>query len=175
VTATILARLDGPWDVVFPPNLGAPDKIQLAQLESWTENPDDGVKYFSGTATYIKMMQIPQDWLKSGNRILLDLGTVKDIAQVSINRGPAVTLWKPPYRADVSGFLKAGTNRLEINITNQWTNRLIGDRKVDPKRRVLASLPGRMESFDPPNTLAEAGLIGPVTLVSLKRDTSGRQ
>ena len=69
----------------FPPNLGAPEKIRLANLESWTANSDDGVKYFSGTATYTKTMQVPKDWLKSGARVVLDLGNVKDIAQVLVN------------------------------------------------------------------------------------------
>jgi hypothetical protein len=173
VTATTLAKLAGPWEVVFPPNLGAPEKIRLKQLESWTENPDDGVKYFSGTATYVKMVHVPQDWLKPGVRIVLDLGTVKDIAQISINGKPAATLWKPPYRSDISNFLRAGANRLEIRVTNQWTNRQIGDHKLDPERRVLASLPSWMDRFGPPKTVAEAGLIGPITLISLKSDKSG--
>ena len=72
---------------------------------------------------------------------MLDLGTVKDMAQVSINGQPVATLWKPPYQADITGCLKAGTNRLEIKVTNQWTNRQIGDSKLDPKKRVLASSP----------------------------------
>ena len=80
------------------PNLGAPENIRLANLESWTRNPDDGVKYFSGTATYTKTVRVPRDWLRSGTKIALDLGTVKDIAQVSINGKTAATLWKPPCR-----------------------------------------------------------------------------
>jgi hypothetical protein len=171
--ATTLATLRGPWDVAFRPNLGAPEKIKLKELESWTQNPDDGVKYFSGTASYAKTIQIQNDWLKPETRILLDLGTVKDIAKVSVNGRPAAVLWKPPYRADISGFLKAGKNRLEIDVTNQWTNRLIGDRELDPEKKVLASSSNRMLSFGPTPTLAKAGLIGPVTLVSLKRVKSG--
>jgi len=170
VTATILATLHGPWDVAFDTGLGAPENIQLEQLGSWTENPDDGVKYFSGTATYTKTVQVPGDWLKPDGRIALDLGAVKDIAQISINGKPASTLWKPPYRVDISGFLRVGENRLEISVTNQWTNRQAGDSNVDPEQRVLASLPGWMERFGPPRTLAESGLIGPVTVVSLKPD-----
>jgi hypothetical protein len=173
VTTTTLATLDGPWEVVFPPNLGAPEKIELAQLESWTENPDDGVKYFSGTATYTKTVQIPNDWLKPGVRIVLDLGVVRDLAQVSVNGQMAASLWKPPYRAGISSFLKAGTNHLEINVTNQWTNRQIGDRQLDPERRVLSSLPGRMIRFGPPQTLSESGLIGPVNLLSIESQETG--
>jgi hypothetical protein len=162
-----LATLIGPWDVAFPPKLGAPGKIQMAKLESWTAHSDNGVKYFSGTATYGKTMQVPGDWLKPKVRIVLDLGTVKDMAEVLINGRSAAQLWKPPFRADITGFLKAGTNRLEIKITNQWTNRLIGDRELGPERRVLTAAPDGMGRFGPPPILAEAGLIGPVTVVSM--------
>jgi hypothetical protein len=174
-TATTLATLIGPWDVAFPPNLGAPEKIQLANTESWTVNSNDGVKYFSGTATYAKTLHVPQDWLKPEVGVVLDLGTVKDIAQVSINGRPTAILWKPPYRADITTSLKAGTNRLEIKITNQWTNRLIGDRELDPERKVLAFSTGGMDRFAPPQTLKEAGLIGPVTIVSTRTTHTGTQ
>jgi hypothetical protein len=101
---------------------------------------------------------------------VLDLGVVKDIAQVSINGRPPAVLWKPPYRADVTGLLKAGANRLEIKVTNQWTNRQIGDLQLPPEKKVLTSPPGMMGRFGGPNAPAESGLIGPVTLISLKRE-----
>ena len=83
---------------------------------------------------------------------------------MSINGRKAAVLWKPPYRTDVSGLLKEGTNFLEISITNQWTNRQIGDRLLEPGEGVLAPLPDWMIRFGSRETLAESGLIGPVTL-----------
>ncbi|MBN2243577.1 MAG: glycoside hydrolase, partial [Acidobacteria bacterium] len=165
---TALATIKGPWDVAFPPDLGAPERIRLTRLESWTANPDDGVKYFSGTATYIKKIQVPKDWLKPGVRIALDLGTVKDMARLSVNGREAALLWKPPYRADVSNFLHAGANLLEISVTNQWTNRRIGDSTLEPQNRVLASPPAWMERFGTPKAPADSGLIGPVTVVAVR-------
>ena len=100
---------------------------------------------------------------------MLDLGTVKDIAEVSINGRPVAALWKPPYQVDVTGALKAGTNRLEVKITNEWTNRQIGDRSVDPKKKVLASSSSGMGGFGGPQTLSDAGLIGPVVVLSTER------
>ncbi len=167
--STTVATVSGPWNVTFPPNFGAPAKIQLAKLESWTANPDTSVKYFSGTATYTKSVQAPQGWFRPGAKILLDLGTVKDLAEVSLNGKALGTLWKAPYQVDASGVLKAGANLLEIKVTNQWTNRQIGDRLGPPEKRVLASTPPMM---GPPGgrggsqTPAESGLIGPVTVVS---------
>jgi hypothetical protein len=135
---TTVATVSGPWDVTFPPNFGAPAKIQLAKLESWTANTDDGVKYFSGTATYTKSVQAPQGWFRLGAKVLLDLGTVKDLAEVSVNGKALGILWKAPYRVDATGALKAGANRLEVKVTNEWTNRQIGDRLLPVEKRVLA-------------------------------------
>jgi len=162
--------VSGPWDVGFPPNLGAPEKIQLANLESWTVNTDEGVKYFSGTATYTKTIQAPQNWFEPGAKVLLDLGTVRDLAEVVINGKGMGILWKPPYQVDVTDVLKPGENVLEIKVTNQWTNRLAGDQTVAPDKRVLdqgGSAGRRGGGFlGWQMTLADSGLIGPVSVVS---------
>ena len=171
--STTVATLSGPWTVTLPPNFGAPAKIQLAKLESWTANPDTSVKYFSGTATYTKSVQAPPSWFRPGAKVLLDLGMVKDLAEVSVNGKALGILWKAPYQLDASGVLKAGANQLEIKVTNQWTNRQIGDRLGPPEKRVLAPPPAGTQGgrggggmFGGSQTPAESGLIGPVTVVS---------
>jgi len=162
--ATLLT-LGGPWDVSFPPNWGAPAGLTLANLESWSANADPGVKYFSGTATYAKTVSEPESWVRPGARVFLDLGSVKDLAEVSVNGHALGILWKPPYRMDVTDALVPGTNQLEIKVTNEWTNRQIGDRLGPPEKHVLTSDPvaafGRR-----PAVLGDAGLLGPVTVVS---------
>ncbi|HYW48019.1 MAG TPA: glycosyl hydrolase [Bryobacteraceae bacterium] len=171
--STAIAPVSGAWDVSFPPNFGAPSKIQLARLQSWTANPDEGVKYFSGTATYTKTVDAPQTWFRPGAKLLLNLGTVRDIAEVSLNGKDLGMLWKPPYEVDVTGVLKAGANQLEIKVTNEWTNRQIGDRLAPPEKRVLAG-PGSMPmggrggggGFGGPQAPADSGLIGPVMLLA---------
>jgi hypothetical protein len=163
-TRTILTTISGPWDVNFPPNLGAPKKIQFDKLESWTVSADEGVKYFSGTATYTKTIQAPQSWFQAGAKILLDLGMVMDIAEVSVNGASLGTLWKVRYQVDVTNALKPGENQLEIKVTNEWTNRLIGDRAAPPDKKVLAGGP-RIGGFGGSPPLAESGLLGPVTVV----------
>jgi hypothetical protein len=162
---SLLQTLEGPWDVSFPPNLGAPPKLRLAELTSWTANTDDGVKYFSGTAVYAKALQAPRGWLRAGQRILLDLGAVKDVAEVSLNGRALGVVWKPPFRVDVTDALKPGANQLEIRVTNEWTNRLIGDRAAPADKKVLAA--GAPAGFGPPPALNEAGLLGPVTFISV--------
>jgi hypothetical protein len=138
--------------------------VHLDRLESWTANADAGVKFFSGTARYRKTVQAPADWFREGSSLWLNLGRVGDIAEVSVNGRVLGTLWKAPYRIDLGGVLKPGENRLEIRITNEWTNRLIGDQAAPEDKKVLSSpvLSGRMGPRS--LVLPEAGLIGPVTI-----------
>ena len=158
--------MTGPWNVSFPPNLGAPENVQLTELESWTENANEGVKYFSGTAAYNKTVVALQSWFRPGVKIVLNLGMVKDIAEVSVNGKALGTLWKEPYQVDVTNTLKSGANQLEIKVTNQWTNRLAGDYSAPPDKKVLTPSGPMMRGFGRPQQPAESGLLGPVTLVS---------
>lgn len=169
-TMETLATVDGPWNVAFASNLGAPANITLAKLESWTANADEGVKYFSGTAIYTKTVQVARRSFRPGEKILLNLGAVNDLAEVTINGQSFGILWKAPYEVDISSALKPGPNQLVIKITNEWTNRLIGDR-LAPARRVLAESP---PPFGPPPALAQSGLLGPVTLVSVANSSTGK-
>jgi hypothetical protein len=158
-----LATLQGPWQVSFPPNWGAPPHVQLDKLISWGDSADDGVKYFSGTASYTKEVLAPAAWFNPGANLILDLGLVKEIAEVSVN-GNAVggILWKPPYRTDVTSLLKPGKNEIEIKITNLWPNRIIGDQQPNGKKQ-YAWLDYRPFQADTP--LLPSGLLGPVKVV----------
>jgi hypothetical protein len=164
-TETKLATLTGPWEVSFPAGLGAPPSVRMEKLVSWTENTDVGVKYFSGTATYTKQVEAPQGWFKPGAKIYLDLGKVRDLAEVLVNGKTEGMVWAPPYRVDVTGALKAGSNKLEIQVTNEWTNRLAGDRLL-PATKVL-SQPATPAGggFGAPPVPAESGLLGEVVLL----------
>jgi hypothetical protein len=164
--STKLADIGGPWEVSFQPGLGAPEKLVFPELRSWTENADEGVKYFSGTATYSKVVETQKSWFGPGARLLLDLGKVGDVAEVSVNGKSIAILWKPPYRAHMTAALVPGKNRLEIKVTNQWTNRLAGDRVVPPEKRVLATGRGAAGPMGVANqALPASGLLGPVSVI----------
>jgi (4-O-methyl)-D-glucuronate---lignin esterase len=170
-TATLVATVDGPWEVTFPAKSGAPAKIVLPQLASLATHADNGVKYFSGTATYAKTMSVPKEWLRSGAATRLNLGRVGDLAEVSVNGRPLGLLWKAPYEIDVSGALIPGENRIEIKVTNEWTNRIAGDRTVPAEQKILspeASAAGGRggRGFGGPAPLPESGLLGPVTVLA---------
>ena len=157
-----LASVTGAWDVAFQPGRGAPAKITLDSLSSWSESSDPGVKYFSGTATYTKTIQAPADWFKVGAKLWLDLGDVKNIAQVSVNGRPFGILWKTPFRVDVTSALKAGANTLEIKVTNLWVNRLIGDQQPNVAKKYTYTA---LEFYRADSPLLPSGLIGPVLIV----------
>ncbi len=121
--------LDGAWEVRFPPGLGAPDQIRLSKLLSLHRHPLSGVKYFSGTATYAKSFKNPYT-RKAGQRVFLNLGRVEVIARVWLNGKGLGTLWSRPYQLDITDAVTAGINQLEIQVTNLWPNRLIGDEQL---------------------------------------------
>ena len=156
--------LNGTWDVRFPKNLGAPENIKLDKLQSWTTYSESGIKFFSGTASYTKTFNIPVNYLQNGNKLILDLGKVGDIANVYVNESSLGICWKPPYTFNVTDALQTGENLLNIEITNQWTNRIIGDSKLDDESKILNEKKGAFYFFGPPPPLEESGLIGPVTI-----------
>jgi hypothetical protein len=170
VSETKLATVGGPWTVSFPAGWGAPASVTMAKLASWTESADAGVKYFSGTATYAKSVTAQAGWFKPGRRIWLDLGKVRDIAEVKVNGKAVGMVWAPPYRVEVTGALRPGANKVEIAVTNEWTNRLIGDRLM-PEKHVLTP-PGAPGAAVPlagfavgPREPLESGLVGEVEIV----------
>jgi hypothetical protein len=165
---SVLATVTSAWDVTFPAGFGAPPKARFQTLASWTVNADTGVKYFSGTATYTTTIQALKGWFKPGVKVLLDLGSVRDLAQVSVNGIAVGNAWTAPYRLDVTSALKPGGNRVEVRVTNEWTNRLAGDRALPVGKKVLGAGPAAFGG-PAPAPLSESGLLGPVRLISVVR------
>jgi hypothetical protein len=159
---TRLGTVQGSWDVAFQPNRGAPARISLDSLSSWSDNSVDGVKYFSGTGTYTKTIQASADWFKTGAKLWLDLGDVKNIAEVSVNGKPLGVLWKTPFRVDVTSALKSGANTLEIKVTNLWVNRLIGDQQPDVTKKYTYTA---QQFYRADSPLLPSGLLGPVQFI----------
>jgi hypothetical protein len=160
-----IASLNESWNVIFPPNLGAPEKIKLDKLISLSEHKEDGVKYFGGTATYTKEFTLGKEWFgKPNSKFIFDLGIVKDIAEISVNGKSIGTLWKLPYQIDITSALKQGVNKIEVKVTNQWTNRITGDVR-NPDKKVLSGAGLRFGSGN--SELLPSGLLGPVVINQL--------
>jgi hypothetical protein len=154
--------LDGPWQVKFNPDFGGPvDTIHFSKLTNWSKHTNPGIKYYSGTAAYSKTFT----WDNADNiqsRFWLDLGRVANIAEVRLNNISCGIAWTSPYRVEITSALKPGQNKLVINVTNTWANRLTGDRMVPGNERVTwTTAPYRIED----RPLPESGLQGPVSLI----------
>ncbi len=125
-------QIDGSWEVEFLQEHDYQATHIFDKLSDWKENTDDNIKYYSGTAIYRKTFSVDEDFIKENKRYSLDLGDVKIVAQVKLNGSNIGVDWMPPFKLDITGYLKAGINQLEIEITNQWSNKLIGDERFPP-------------------------------------------
>lgn len=157
----VTQTLAGPWQVTFDhANGGPPSPVVFPRLVSWTEQKDAGIRNYSGTATY----QSAFEWKASAAKpahVWLDLGKVRDIAEVAVNGVPCGVAWTVPFRVDVAPALRDGTNELRVVVTNTWFNRLAGDRdRPETERITWTTAPDRTAG----KPLLEAGMFGPVTL-----------
>jgi hypothetical protein len=120
-------KIGGPWDVYFAKDWGAPPHVQFPELISWSDHTDQGVRYFSGKATYLKKFRIPDEMLRKDRLLFLDLGEVEVMVIVKLNGKDLGILWKKPFRLDITAAAHPGENSLELIVVNLWPNRLIGD------------------------------------------------
>jgi len=161
VTESKVADVAGPWKVNFEPDRGAPPSITLDNLIDWKDSTDAGVKYFSGAGTYTKTIQAPPDWFRKGSRLWLDLGDVKNLAEVTVNGRNLGVVWHTPYRVDVTSALKQGPNEINIKVINAWVNRLIGDQQAGATKYTFADV----KPYKADSPLLPSGLLGPVAVV----------
>jgi alpha-L-rhamnosidase len=152
-------ELTGSWNVRFTPGWGAPKEATFAKLISWTEAVDDGIRHYSGTATYTKDFDLPA--LHSGERVTLDLGKVCVLASVKLNGRDLGIVWREPFALDATDTLRAGKNQLEIRVVNLWANRLIADSVLPPERRLTWVT---WNPFHANDALLPSGLLGPVQI-----------
>lgn len=187
VAATLpqAVEIAGPWEVTFPGSAGLPGPIRFERLVSWTERPETQVKFFSGTAVYRSRFTVPETLRQPGRRVFLDLGDVQVIARVHVNGQDLGVWWHAPFSQDITEVLAMGENRLEVEVTNLWPNRMIGDEYLpeDSPRNADGTLkqwPDWVWAGKPSPTgrhtfttwrlwkksdpLLESGLLGPVRL-----------
>jgi hypothetical protein len=166
--------LDNNWKLEFDPEWGAPAEINLAKLISWTEHDKEGVKYYSGQGVYTRTIEIPAGWMGTGSNIKLDLGDVRELAEVFINDESAGIVWKPPFSLDITSLIQPGSNELRIEVMNLWINRLTGDKNLPDDKKLtstnIRSDGGSWLSNYKEWEIIPSGLLGPVKLLhSVKR------
>jgi hypothetical protein len=157
-TEAPLMALNGGWTLTFQPARGAPSGSITANAGSWTDDPDPRIRYFSGTGTYVRDVMLGTQ----PGRVILDLGETRELVDVVVNGRMLRTLWKSPYRLDVTNALRPGANRIELRVTSLWVNRLIGDAQPGATPITMTAAP----TYRSDAPLLPSGLIGPVRLIS---------
>lgn len=173
------------WEVTFPDMKSKDTIFSFSNLIDWTTHEIEGIKYYSGTATYAKTFNIKDEMFAEAHKITIDLGQVNIAARVILNGKDLGVLWKAPFTVDATSALKKGKNTIKIEITNQWTNRLIGDENypnVSGYELSMDKMPDWYINNEPANLgerstftvypfygqgdeLIPAGLIGPVRII----------
>jgi hypothetical protein len=168
--------LSGGWEVTFA---GTARKVSMQTLKSWTDDP--ATRFYSGVAVYEKEIRVGREMLGAE----LDFGTgqrlppgpprqagmrawyagpVRDAAVVFVNGKRAGAVFAPPYRLDLTGVLKEGSNRLRIEVGNTWLNGL-AERGEPDYAAVTAKYGERFQMQDMKRMAPEpSGLLGAVKL-----------
>jgi (4-O-methyl)-D-glucuronate---lignin esterase len=156
-------RIHGPWQVAFDPKWGGPAKARFDHLASWTVRAEPGIKYYSGTAIYRRPLNVPAKLVVEARAktLALDLGDVRELAEVRLNGKSCGITWSPPFCVDLSRAVKPGENNLEIEVVNFWPNRIIGDQFLPAAERFTKTNIRKLTKDTP---LMQSGLLGPVRL-----------
>jgi len=175
--------LNTPWHLTFPIESKVQGAVTMQRLIALNRHDDTDVRYFSGTVSYATTFEAPAR--EPRTKVSLDLGRLNVTARVKIDGREAGSLWKPPYRLDISKLVQSGKNALEIEVTTLWPNRLIGDEQLPAEDRYdlhgpIKELPewfkagqpkpGARETFSAwhhygkDDPLLDSGLLGPVSV-----------
>jgi hypothetical protein len=162
----------GPWSLSFPAGWGVKQGTRsIAQLASWTDSDEVAVKYFSGTATYATTIELPENVRSGEPDLSIDLGEVREMAEVFLNDKSLGIVWTPPYRVKLGDAARSGKNELRVEVTNLWANRLIGD-LTHPEHGIhtRTNMAGTFKAGDEP---LPSGLLGPVRIVTMQTQHHG--
>lgn len=174
-----IQRLTNPWKVSFDPKWGGPEEVTFNVLEDWSKRPEEGIKYYSGVATYRQTFTFGSP--QTEGRFYLHLGEVKNIARIRLNGNDLGVVWTAPWQVEISGAVKHGDNQLEIEVANLWANRLIGDERLPDDGIKNGQWPGWLLEGKPRTSgrltfsshkfynggspLLKSGLLGPVRIL----------
>ncbi|MCX7005781.1 MAG: glycoside hydrolase, partial [Kiritimatiellaeota bacterium] len=156
-----VTAITGPWEVAYDPRWGGPARVTFDTLTDWTKRPEDGIRYYSGTAVYRKNFTLTA----VSGKLWLDRGEVHEIATVKLNGVDLGVVWTKPARVDISRTARAGANDLEITVVNLWPNRMIGDASLPEAKRLTET---NLHKFSDATPLYPSGLLGPVEVLQAK-------
>jgi hypothetical protein len=182
----ILFEVNNPWTVSFDPKWGGPENVVFDKLVDWTSRPEEGIKYYSGTAKYHNTIKLPENIIADKKTdVFIDLGEVNNLARIHVNGKDMGVVWTAPSRIKITVAVVSGDNRLDIEVANLWPNRLIGDeQKPDDGIKngqwpewLLNGKPrtsGRYtfttyKHYNADSPLLKSGLMGPVKILTVKK------
>ncbi len=155
------------WEVRFDTNMDAPKSYQFEKLISWSDSENEGVKYYSGAANYKRNFTVAKEAISKNMEAFVVFEDVQEMAQVKVNGNDCGIVWTPPYKANITPFLKQGINEIEVQVINTWNNRIIGDlRNPDIKNYTQTNVKYK---FNANNPLLKSGLIGKVEICFCKK------
>lgn len=155
-----IKKIEGTWNVYFDPKMGGPGEVKFDKLTDWTLNADAGIRYYSGTAVYRKVVKMQQP--EEGERLLLQFPTLADMARIRVNGHEAGIVWCSPWQVDITDWVLPGENKLEIEVANSLMNRMIGDAALPQAKRITCAVP---EIASPDDELLPSGIIGDMALI----------
>jgi len=151
------------WNVNFYPDWGGPKCYQLDKLTSWSDVEDEGVKYYSGMASYTRSFSVTNEILHKGAEAFVAFENIQEMARVFINGKDCGIVWTPPYKTNITPHLKAGTNSITVQVVNTWNNRIVGD-VINPEGKVYTNTNAK-NKFNKNSPLLKSGLIGKAQII----------
>ena len=161
------------WKVNFDPLWGGPKEAVFPKLINWVDRSEEGIKYYSGKATYRKTFDLILETTsktkteRNDKPLYLDLGNVKNVAEIRLNGRNLGILWCAPWRVEITHSVKAKDNILEIEVINLWANRVVGDLNLPREKRFTKTHAAfRFDMLKANTPLLDSGLLGPVRILT---------
>ena len=156
----IVSQVNTPWLVAFEKGKRGPEEVvTFTDLTDWSLSADDRIRYFSGNAIYTTTVSLGK--IPAGKELYVDLGKVMVMAKVKLNGNYVGGVWTTPYRLNITDYAREGDNVLEVEVVNNWMNRLIGDQKLPEKARETWA---NVNPWNADSPLQSSGLLGPVEI-----------
>jgi len=153
------------WNVKFNPAMGGPEAYPLDSLVSWSEIANDGIKYYSGSATYERDFLLAPEVLVKGTKAYVLFNDIQEMARVSVNGNDCGIVWTPPYTINITPYLKAGHNKMSVQVINAWNNRIVGDIKNPSSTYTNTNIRNKFKANSP---LLKSGLMGKAEIFFIK-------
>jgi hypothetical protein len=155
------------WELSFNTEMGGPETYRIDTLKSWSEVDDEGVKYYSGKATYTRDFTVEENALKESEAYVV-FDDIQEMARVFINGSDCGIVWLPPYKANITHWLKPGNNTITVQVINTWNNRIVGD-LTNPDKKQYTSTNVKTSKFKPNGPLLKSGLMGKAEILILQK------